>query len=152
MKMKDSKQSHDMNSSRRDFVKKVGAAAAGLLVVPYLKPSGVFAYTRTGDASFLTTVAICDTANMPADTYVYDDAGGGVKQKVKYLLDLLDQNQSGGVSSLFSKGKKVAIKINLTGGSGNASNFKPNKNAKFPTYTITEAMWTHPAVLQAVGQ
>ena len=112
MKKKDSEKSHGMNSSRRDFVKQVGAAAAGLLVVPYLKPSGVFAYTRTEDASFLATVAICNSANTPADTYVYDDAGGGVKQKVKYLLDLLDQNQSGGVSSLFSKGKKVAIKIN----------------------------------------
>ena len=152
MKNKDSEKSHGMNSSRRDFVKQVGAAAAGLLVVPYLKPSGVFAYTRTEDASFLATVAISNSANTPADTYVYDDAGGGVKQKVKYLLDLLDQNQSGGVSSLFSKGKKVAIKINLTGGSGNAASFKPAKNAKFPNYTITEAMWTHPAVLQAVGQ
>ena len=141
-----------MNSSRRDFVKQVGAAAAGLLVVPYLKPSGVFAYTRTENSAFLATVGICNTASTPADTYVYDDAGGGVKQKVKYLLDLLDQNQSGGVSSLFSKGKKVAIKINLTGGSGNAGGFKPNQNAKFPGYTITEAMWTHPAVIQAVGQ
>jgi len=152
MKIKDSKKFHGMNSSRRDFVKHIGAAAAGLLVVPYLKPSGVFAYNRTQGSSYLATVAIANTASTPADTYVYDDAGGGVKQKVKYLLDLLDQNQSGGVSSLFSKGKKVAIKINMTGGSGNSANFKPNKNAKFPGYTITEAMWTHPAVLQAVGQ
>jgi len=152
MKKKGSDDSRAMNSSRRDFVMKVGAAAAGLLVVPYLKPSGVFAYNRTQGSSFLATVAICNTANTPADTYVYDDAGGGVKQKVKYILDLLNQNQSGGVSSLFSQGKKVAIKINLTGGSGSASGFKPNKYAKFPGYTITEAMWTHPAVLQAVGQ
>ena len=152
MKMRFPEGLYDMNSSRRDFVKKVGAAAAGLLVVPYLKPSGVFAYNRTQGSSYLAAVAITNTASMPADTYIYDDAAGGVKQKVKYLLDLLDQNQAGGVSSLFTKGKKVAIKINLTGGSGNASNFKPNKNAKFPDYTITEAMWTHPAVLQAVGQ
>ncbi len=142
----------EKNSSRRIFLKKLGATAAGLLIVPYLKPSGVYAYTHTEGSSFLATVGICNTANTPADTYVYDDAGGGVKQKVKYILDLLDQNQSGGVSSLFSNGKKVAIKINMTGGSGNAVNFKPNKNAKFPGYTITEAMWTHPAVLQAVGQ
>jgi uncharacterized protein (DUF362 family) len=152
MKMKDPEKLHDINSSRRDFVKKVGAAAAGLLVVPYLKPSGVFAYNRTQGSSFLATVAIANTASTPADTYIYNDAGGGIKQKVKYLLDLLDQNQSGGVSSLFSKGKKVAIKINLTGGSGTAASFKPNANAKFPDYTITEAMWTHPAVIQAVGQ
>jgi len=152
MKKEHMTESHDTDSSRRNFIKHVGAAAAGLLVVPYLKPSGVFAYTRSEGSSFLATVAICNTATTPADSYVYDDAGGGVKQKVKYLLDLLDQNQSGRVSSLFSKGKKVAIKLNLTGGSGSAASFKPNKNAKFPGYTITEAMWTHPAVLQAVGQ
>jgi len=142
----------DTNSSRREFIRRVGTATAGFLVVPYLKPSGVFAYNHTRNSSFLATVAIGDTANTPANTYVYDDAGGGIKQKVKYILDLLDQNQAGAVSALFTKGKKVAIKINLTGGSGNSSSFKPNRNAKFPDYTITEAMWTHPAVLQAVGQ
>jgi uncharacterized protein (DUF362 family) len=146
------KDSRDSHSSRRDFIKKAGAIGAGLLVVPYLKPSGVFAYNHMLGSSFLATVAICNTASTPADSYVYDDVGGGVKQKVKYLLDLLDQNQSGAVSALFSKGKKVAMKINLTGGSGTAASFKPNRNAKFPDYTITEAMWTHPLVIQAVGQ
>jgi uncharacterized protein (DUF362 family) len=136
----------DTDSSRRNFIKKVGGAAAGLLVAPYLKSSGVFAYSLRQSPSFLTTVAICNTANTPADSYVYDDIGGGVRQKVKYLLDLLDQYQSGAVSALFSKGKKVAIKINLTGGSGNAG------SSKLGGYTITEAMWTHPAVLQGVGQ
>jgi uncharacterized protein (DUF362 family) len=127
-------------------MKRVSAASAGLLVAPYLKQSGVFAYNHLQTFSTLTAVAITNTTNTPADSYVYDDAGGGVKQKVKYLLDLLDQNQSGKVSSLFSKGKKVAIKINMTGGSGSATNSKLGK------YKITEAMWTHPAVLQAVGQ
>ena len=137
---------HESNPSRRKFIKHVGTAAAGLFVAPYLKPSGVFAYNHMQGSSFLATVALCNTAGTPADTYVYDDAGGGVRQKVKYLLDLLDQNQSGAVLALFSKGKKVAIKINLTGGSGSAS------SSKLSGYTITEAMWTHPAVLQAVGQ
>jgi len=138
--------SHDMNSSRRKFIRNVGTAAAGLLVAPYLRPSGVFAYSHLQSPSFLTTVAICNTAGTPADSYVYDDVGGGIRQKVNYLLDLLNQNQSGAVSALFSKGKKVAIKINLTGGSGTAS------STKLGSYTITEAMWTHPAVIQAVGQ
>jgi uncharacterized protein (DUF362 family) len=128
-----------MNSSRRNFIKKVGTATAGLLVAPYLKPSGVFAYNHNQTPSFLATVAICNTASTPADSYVYDDVtNGGVRQKVKYLFDLLDQNQSGAVSSLFSNGKKVAIKINLTGGGG--------------TTSTIETMWTHPVVLQAVGQ
>ncbi|HTP12343.1 MAG TPA: DUF362 domain-containing protein, partial [Bacteroidota bacterium] len=140
------------NSSRREFIKKVGAAGAGLLAIPYLKPSGVFAYDLRKNSSYLATVAVTNTTNTPADSYTYDDSNGGVKQKVKYILDLLDQNRSGAVSSLFSQGKKVAIKINLTGGSGSASSFKPSRSAKFPNDTITEAMWTHPAVIQAVGQ
>ena len=146
MKKERRNESDSINPSRRGFMKRVGTAAAGLLVVPYLKPSGVFAYNHRQTSSFLATVAICNTANTPADGYVYDDAGGGVKQKVKYILDLLDQNLSGAVSALFSNGKKVAIKINVTGGSGSAS------SPKLGGYTITEAMWTHPAVLQAVGQ
>ncbi len=146
MRRERSATSHETNPSRRKFIKNVGTAAAGLLVVPYLKPSGVFAYNHMQSSSFLATVGICNTANTAADSYVYDDAGGGVKQKVKYLLDLLDQNQSGAASALFSKGRKVALKINLTGGSGTAS------SSKLGGYTITEAMWTHPAVIQAVGQ
>ena len=146
MGKKETEHFHDMNNSRRSFIKRAGATAAGLLVAPYLKPSGVFAYNRKLASSYLATVAITNTANTPADSYIYDDAGGGVKQKMKYLLDLLDQNLSGQVSALFSKGKKVAIKINMTGGSGNATNIK------LGSYKITEAMWTHPAVIQAVGQ
>ncbi len=146
MRNRDGKDGHDMNTSRRNFIKKVGIVAAGAVVAPYLKPSGLVAYNHKEASSFLATVAITNTTGTPADTYVYDDVGGGVKQRVKYLLDLLDQSQSGSVSALFGPGKKVAIKINLTGGSGSAS------NPRLAGYTITEAMWTHPAVLQAVGQ
>jgi uncharacterized protein (DUF362 family) len=134
------------NSSRRNFIRQVAAAAAGLLVVPYLRPSGVLAYTHGPGATSGAIVGICNTSNTPADSYIYDDAAGGVKQKVKYLLDLLDQQQAGAVSALFGEGKKVAIKINLTGGSGTSAGFPRNG------YLITDAMWTHPAVIQAVGQ
>jgi hypothetical protein len=61
---------HGINSSRRAFIKKVGTAAAGLLVVPYLKPSGVVAYSRGLTSFYLATVAITDTTNTPADSYV----------------------------------------------------------------------------------
>jgi uncharacterized protein (DUF362 family) len=43
-------------------------------------------------------------------------------------------------------GKKVAIKVNLTGGSGSA--FSPKLNGR----PITESMWTHPEVVRAVGE
>ena len=135
---------HNMNSSRRNFVRKVGAAAAGLIVVPYLKPSRVFAYDYKQASSYAATVAITNTTNTPADSYVYNDAAGGVKQKVGYLIDLL--NHSNEVSSLFTNGKKVVIKINLTGGSGSVG------SPMLQGVPITEAQWTHPAVVKAVVQ
>ena len=135
---------HGLNSSRREFIRNVGTAAAGLLVVPYLKPSGVFAYNLGRTSSYLATVAVTNTTNTPADSYVYDDAAGGVKQKVQYLVDLL--NQSGEVASLFTSGKKVTIKINLTGGSGSVG------SPMLQGVPITEAQWTHPAVVKAVVQ
>ena len=140
MKKRNKENDNSMNSSRRDFIKKAGTAAAGLLIAPYLKPSGVFAYSHTEDA-YLATVAVTNTLNTPSDSYVYDDANGGVKQKVQYLFD-----QLGGVTDLFSAGKKVVIKINLTGGSGNAMNPKLNG------VPVTEAMWSNPAVVRAVVQ
>ena len=141
MRNTDVEKLYEMNSSRRDFIKKTSTAVAGLLVVPYLKPSGVFAYNHKQASSFLATVAITNTLNTPADSYIYDDANGGVLQKVQYLFD-----QLGGISDLFSTGKKVVIKINTTGGSGNATNPKLNG------VPVTEAMWSHPAVVKAVAQ
>jgi uncharacterized protein (DUF362 family) len=141
MTKKDTEDLHCVNSSRRDFMKKTSTAVAGLLVAPYLKPSAVFAYDHKQGFSYLATVAITETRNTPADSYIYDDAGGGVKQKVQYLFNLL-----GGISDLFSNGKRVVIKINLTGGSGSATNPKLNG------VPITEAMWSNPAVVKAVAQ
>ncbi|MEJ2617223.1 MAG: DUF362 domain-containing protein, partial [Ignavibacteriaceae bacterium] len=138
---KDTEKFHGMNSSRRDFIKKAGSAVAGLFVAPYLKPSGVFGYEHKQGSAYLATVAVTNTINTPADSYIYDDTGGGVLQKVQYLFE-----QLGGVSDLFSSGKKVVIKINLTGGSGNATNDKLNG------VPVTEAMWSHPAVVKAVVQ
>ncbi len=156
MKEKDTENFAELDSSRRRFIKTVGTAAAGLLVVPYLRPSGVFAYAHKGTSfsksplDYLATVAITNTnpstGSLPADSYVYDDAGGGVKQKVYYLLGLLDQNQSGKVSALFSTGKKVVIKMNLTGGSSNATS--PNLKG----LPATEVIWSHPMVVEAVVQ
>jgi hypothetical protein len=83
----------EIGSSRRRFIKHIGTAAAGLLVVPYLKPSGIFAYAHRGKSflgipsDYLATVAITDTTNTPADSYTYDDSAGGVLQKVQYFLN-----------------------------------------------------------------
>ena len=127
------------NSSRRDFIKKTSIAISGLLVIPYLKPSGVFAYGRNKAFSSLATVAVSNTINTPADSYIYDDEQGGVKQKLQSLFE-----EFGGISDIFGSGKKVVIKINLTGGSGSSTDEKLNG------VPITEAMWSHPAVVRAV--
>ncbi len=133
----DNRKVSETNSSRRVFLKRLGAATAGAFVVPYLKPSGVFAYGYKNTSSYLAQVAITNTTNTLADNY--DPAS--VKSKVQYLFDTL-----GGISDVVKKGSKVAIKINLTGGSGNATSSLLNGTP------ITEAMWTHPSVLQAVGE
>ena len=136
---KDKGNFHAINLSRRGFIKKAGASVAGLFIVPYIKPSGVFAYSHK--LEYVSTVAVTNTLNKPANSYIYDDAEGGIKQTVQYLFE-----QIGGISDLFSNGKKVVIKINLTGGSGNATNDKLNG------VPVTEAMWSHPAVVQAVTE
>ena len=74
---KDREHLDDLNPSRRDFIKKAGAVGAGLLVVPYLKPSGVFAYNLKRTDSFLATVSLTNTTSTPADSYTYDDSNGG---------------------------------------------------------------------------
>ncbi len=138
--MKKSESKEGINSSRREFIKKSSIAFAGLFTIPYLKPSGIFAYDLNKRAN-LSTVAITNTLNTPADNYVYDDINGGVKQKMQYLFE-----QLGGISDLFSSDKKVVIKINLTGGSGSAS------NDKLQGSTIEEAMWSHSTVVRAAAE
>jgi len=64
-----------------------------------------------------------------------------IKQKVAYLFD-----QLGGLDDIIGPGDRVAIKINLTGGAAFANH--PNLQG----VPMVEAAWTHPAVLQAVGE
>lgn len=125
------------SSSRRKFLQTIGTATAGLIIAPYIKPGSVFAYKHHVSLSSQPQVGITQTINTNADSY--DPTT--VKQKVQYLFD-----QLGGISDVVKAGDKVAIKINLTGGSGNATSTLLNG------VSITEAMWTHPAVLQAVGE
>jgi uncharacterized protein (DUF362 family) len=138
--MKKSGNNEGVSSSRREFIKKSSIAFAGLFTIPYLKPSGIFAYDLNKKFN-LSTVAITNTLNTPADNYVYDDVNGGVKQKMEYLFD-----QIGGISDLFGTDKKVVIKINLTGGSGSAA------NDKLKDATIEEAMWSHSTVVRAAAE
>jgi hypothetical protein len=53
----------EMKSSRRDFIRKAGTIGASMLVVPYLKPSGILAYDLRKNSSYLATVAVTNTTN-----------------------------------------------------------------------------------------
>jgi uncharacterized protein (DUF362 family) len=118
--------------TRRRFLSTLTASAAGLLLVPYLKSGKIFAYGYDGQGAFLAQVGVTQ-----ADKY--DRLL--VKQKVQECLQSL-----GGIGDVVKSGDKVAIKINLTGGSGSA--LSPKLNG----VPITESMWTHPEVLRAVGE
>ncbi len=127
-------------NSRRKFLKTLGAATAGVFLAPYVRSMGVLAYGHERKVSYLAQVAITNTKDSAAQSY--DPAA--VREKVQYLFE-----QLGGISDVVKSGDKVAIKINLTGGSYWAD---PTHNPKLQGVPVTEAMWTHPAVVRAVGE
>ena len=121
-----------MRISRRAFIARAGASAAGLIVAPYLKTASVFAGSHSAGSSSLAQVALTRATS-------YDRVL--VKQRVQLLFDSL-----GGISDLMSAGKKVAIKLNLVGGSGSAL------SSKLGSRSVTESIWTHPEIARAVGE
>ncbi len=112
--------------SRRKFLNIIGKGTAGLFFAPFLKSTGIKASTHQLDPPYLAQVAI-----TPADNYEQTY----IKQKVQYLFEIL-----GGISDLVKSGDKVAIKINLTGGSSSVN------------HNNWENTWTNPEILRAVGE
>jgi uncharacterized protein (DUF362 family) len=125
-------ESSKVRLSRRSFLTSVGASAAGLLFAPYLTSGRGLAHGRNRSSAYLAQVAITQNDNYTRTV---------IKQKVQHLFDSL-----GGISDVVKAGDKVAVKINLTGGSGSAS------SSKLGGLPITESMWTHPEVVRAVGE
>jgi uncharacterized protein (DUF362 family) len=109
------------NSSRRKFLSAVGTTAAGLLIAPSFQPTKLFGRDLFGRSSYVTQVAVTQAAS-------YDRTL--IKQKVSHLFDSI-----GGIGDIVNAGKKVGIKVNLTGGNTN-----------------TDHMCTHPEVLRAVTE
>lgn len=122
--------------SRRQFLQGMGAAAAGLLVAGcgtqrlVEAPGAMPSAPGTGPISTpRATVAIAQ-----AQTYDRDL----VRQQVQALLDGL-----GGLDDVLSSGDRVAVKVNLTGG----TRFTPPSGV-----TATESYLTHPQVVRALGE
>ena len=118
--------------SRRVFLTRVGLSSAGVLLVPSLVVREGRALGGVRDAAALTKVALTRATS-------YERAV--IKQKVQHLFEAI-----GGIQDVVKAGSKVAIKINLTGGSGSAS------SPRLGGVSITESMWTHPEVVRAVGE
>jgi uncharacterized protein (DUF362 family) len=121
-----------MKSSRRQFLRTIGTTTVGVLVAPYLKSANIFSYGHQALTAKLAKVAI--TAGSTSERTF-------VKSRVQHLFESL-----GGVGDVVKAGQKVAMKINLTGGSGSAY------SSGLHGVPITESMWTHPEVLRAVGE
>jgi uncharacterized protein (DUF362 family) len=118
--------------SRRKFLQTIGTASAGLFLAPYLKSGNIFGYANNKPSQYMSQVALTQASSYDRNL---------IKQKVQHLFEAL-----GGISDVISSGDKVAIKINLTGGSGSASSSRLQGRA------ITECMWTHPEIVRAVSE
>jgi uncharacterized protein (DUF362 family) len=130
--MKNHKSESDNKVSRRKFLNTIGAATTGLIIAPYIKSGSIFAYGYDDATQYVSKVAITGADN-------YDRMY--VRQKVEHLFEEL-----GGIGNIVKPGDRVAIKINLVGGSGSASS---NRHQGRQIY---ETMWTHPEVLRATGE
>lgn len=134
--------------TRRNFVSTVGVATAAMLAAACSKSSNPFSNStastkqpvtppsgsKAGAAGATTSkVAVSDVNNY--DPYT-------LKANIQSALEAL-----GGLDDILPKGGTVGIKLNMTGGAGNAKNAEKKYGI-----AATELYWTHPAVLQAVGE
>ncbi len=120
------------NYSRRGFLSTIGTGLAGLYATTsgLLNPLQILGNNSGLDYSAQVAATLTDT---------YDQTL--VKNRVEHLFESI-----GGINDIISPGDKVAIKINLTGGSDTVG------HENLQGVDIREAVWTHPAVLQAVGE
>jgi uncharacterized protein (DUF362 family) len=119
-------------TTRREFIKLTGLSVASFLAPATGLPLGLSDLSLPGGNDYNTKVAVT-RADQYERTYI--------RQKVEHLFDSL-----GGISDVVKPGDKVAIKINLTGGSYWADHPKLNG------VDVRECMWNHPETLRAVGE
>ncbi|RQW04343.1 hypothetical protein EH222_11285, partial [candidate division KSB1 bacterium] len=121
------------NMSRRRFLSTIGVAS-GVLLTGCGKDNPT---KPTGD----------NPINLPESSAV---AVGEVKiydfntLKTK-MIDMLDK--LGGLGDLIKSGDTVGMKINLTGGTGQADNWQRDTGVN-----AVDSYWTHPQIVNVVGQ
>jgi uncharacterized protein (DUF362 family) len=121
---------HPYRLTRRDFMAIMGLTTAGILVRSNSLAQPFQMLNSNGN--YLAQVAA-------TQHYNYEQAQ--VRQKIEYLFE-----QLGGIGDIVGPGSKVGIKINLTGGSAWAN------HPMLQGVDIRECAWTHPSILQAVGE
>jgi uncharacterized protein (DUF362 family) len=132
--------------TRRDFLTKSGWAVTGMaltqvaatgLAVSGMTVSGMSATgcsDRKKNASNIPTDVKSKVAIAKADNYDLQI----LRSRIRNMFD-----QIGGLSDIIKPGARVAMKVNLTGGL-----FFSKEYAK----TGIDAHWTHPSLVQAVGE
>jgi uncharacterized protein (DUF362 family) len=114
--------------SRRKFLSSLGAAA-GIAILPFCK-SGDLLADFVNYNGYKAKVAATQIDNYDRKL---------IRDKVQHLFESLD-----GINDVVKISDKVAIKINLTGGSS-VKNHSRLKGAN-----LQDTIWTHPEVLRAV--
>lgn len=119
--------------SRRRFISVLGAASAGLALGACSKksPNEPVVPPIVGPTSAQVAVG---------NIMVYDH--NILKNK---MIDMLDR--LGGIGDLIKSGDRVGMKINLTGGSGTANQWKRDTGV-----AAEDSFWTHPQIVKVVGE
>jgi uncharacterized protein (DUF362 family) len=124
--MGNSKSHIEHSISRRQFLQTIGLAATGL-VVAACSPSTSPSAPGSAAGGTKATVAIAKAAS-------YDRAL--IRKQVEAMLDGI-----GGLKDVLAHGNRVAIKVNLTGGTS---------SAPLPGISEIESYLTHPEVVRAL--
>ncbi len=126
---------HTSNVSRRRFMTALSAATAGVLAGACSKEDN-----PTGPAEpkkeYPEGASQVYTARLT--NYDYNT----LKKAMTEAFDAI-----GGLADLFPTGGTVGMKINLTGGDGNAKNYQQKSGLP-----VGETYWTHPTMVKVVGE
>jgi uncharacterized protein (DUF362 family) len=123
-----SEQPQNPNLSRRDFLRLTGVAAASLLASG-CQPEPATPIPGQPSSQFKTSVAI-------GQVKTYDRAA--IESQMQKLIE-----QLGGLGDVVKPGDSVAIKTNLTGGTG---------SGRLPGLRPEESFVTHPEVVRALAK